>query len=339
MAQRQEHVSLAQLNSFGFAVSARYFLRAETVGDIQQALAFIDQHSLPLLILGGGSNLVFSDDYPGLVLQLALTGIEVLDDGPDDCLIKSAAGENWHQLVNWTLQQGYYGLENLSLIPGSVGAAPIQNIGAYGVELNSVFESLTAIDRSTGEEVVLGPAECAFGYRDSVFKGAGKERYIVTAVTLKLTKQPNLDTRYGVISDELNRMGVEQPDPAAVAEAVCRIRRSKLPDPEVLGNAGSFFKNPVVSEQHYQSLRKRFPELVSYPLADGQVKLAAGWLIDQLGWKGKRAGDVGVHDKQALVLVNHGGGNGKDVLMLARDISDSVNETYGIELEIEPMVV
>ena len=335
----QEQVSLAQLNSFGFAVSARYFMRAETVADIRQALTFAEQQTLPLLILGGGSNLVFSDDYPGLVLQLCLSGIETLDEQPEYALVKVAAGENWHELVGWTLQQGYYGLENLSLIPGSVGAAPIQNIGAYGVELESVFDSLEAIDRATGEQVTLTAADCAFGYRDSLFKNAGKDRYVITTVTFKLTKQPSLVTGYGAITDELSRMGVTQPEPQAVADAVCRIRRSKLPDPNELGNAGSFFKNPVVSQQQYDGLAARFPDLVSYPQADGKVKLAAGWLIDQLGWKGKRSGPVGVHEQQALVLVNYGGGNGREILALAQQISDSVQTAYGITLEIEPGVV
>ena len=328
---------LRNLNTFGFDATARYFIAAKTVEDIQVALQFIQQKSLPLLILGEGSNLILAADVQGLVLKLAIGGIELCDESADRVTLRVAAGENWHSFVQWCLQRGYFGLENLSLIPGSVGAAPVQNIGAYGVELKDVFGGLQAIDRHTGECLSLDRKACQFGYRESIFKGAERGRYIITHVDFQLSKRAQLNTRYGAIEAELARMGVEA-NPQRVSEAVCALRRSKLPDPSELGNAGSFFKNPVIANAQFNDLKTQFQNIVAYADKSGYTKLAAGWLIDQCGWKGFRQGAVGVHVQQALVLVNYGGGRAEELLALAARIQQSVQQRFGVELEMEPSI-
>lgn len=329
---------LQKLNTFGLPAHGRYFCRAESVDDLQEALAFADAQSLPILLLGGGSNVVLTRDFPGLVVHIALKGIERLEDTPDHCLLRAAAGEDWHSLVEYCLRNDYSGLENLSMIPGTVGAAPIQNIGACGVELRDRLESLQALDRATGRLARFSNPECGFAYRNSIFKQERRDEYIITSVTLKLDKRPALVTTYGSVEQELQAMGITDVTPRTVSQAVCSLRRRKLPDPAVLGNAGSFFKNPLVGTEKFKELESRHRDLVGYPEAGRGVKLAAGWMIDHLGWKGVRRGAMGVHTEHALVLVNYGGASAEEVLHLAREIQLSVREAFDLDLEIEPRV-
>lgn len=332
-----ENYSLRALNTFGFEVAARYFAEAHSTEDVLEALRFVEQHGMPLLVLGEGSNVILVADLPGLVLKLANAGVEVVGDDDHSVTLRIGAGHNWHQLVCHCLRLGYYGLENLSLIPGSVGAAPVQNIGAYGVELKDVFHSLEAVDRQTHELVTLNREDCLFGYRESLFKRNEAGRYIICHVNLTLSTIPEVNTRYGVIASEIQRQGLDL-TPQTVSAVVCQLRRSKLPDPADIGNAGSFFKNPVISDAQCAALKQRFPGLVSYPEAQGYSKLAAGWLIEQCGWKGVREGDIGVHAKQALVLVNYGAGTAENLLALAARICASVQQQFSVTLEMEPTV-
>ena len=282
--------------------------------------------------------MVLAGDLSALVIHQARKGIEILDDAEDTVLLRVAAGENWHTLVQWTLARNYFGLENLALIPGTVGAAPIQNIGAYGVELAPFVQRVFAIRIEDGKPLELTAKDCEFGYRDSVFKQALRDRVVITSVDLLLSKNPALQLAYPALKNYLQSRNADALTPQAIFDAVVNIRRSRLPDPGVTPNAGSFFKNPVISQGRWDELRIHAPKLPSYPQSNGQVKLPAAWLIDQCGWKGKRLGGYGVHPEHALVLVNHGGDNGAELLELARQISRSVEGIYGIELEIEPRV-
>ena len=333
--QIRSAVSLKPFNTFGVDVRAQLYAEARNDDEVRQALAYSAAQALPLLVIGGGSNLLLTADVPALVLRMASRGIRVLREDCSHALIEAEAGEPWHPFVLWCLEMGLAGLENLSLIPGTVGAAPIQNIGAYGVEIKDVFHSLTAIDRQTGElrEFVL--ADCEFAYRDSLFKRE-TGRWLILRVRFLLPRVAELHLEYGPVRERLQQMGIENATPMHVSRAVCAIRSEKLPDPAVLGNAGSFFKNPLVSAELAAELRSQYPRLVAYPQADGQVKLAAGWLIEQAGWKGFRDGDAGVHVLQALVLVNHGHATGVQLLSLARRIQDDIAERFGVELEMEP---
>jgi UDP-N-acetylmuramate dehydrogenase len=333
------NVSLQPFNTFGIAANARYFARIESLPKLKQVLADPQVQGLPLLVQGGGSNLLFTHDFDGLVLQMAQVGrsIQALDD--NSALVEAQAGERWHDFVLWTLQQGWCGLENLALIPGSVGAAPIQNIGAYGVEIKDRMHSLQALDLLTGQVVTLNVDDCQFGYRDSLFKQQGKGRYIILSVRFKLYRQRELKLDYGDVAAELKQQGITQPTSLDVAHAVMAIRQRKLPDPAQIGNAGSFFKNPLVSAEQLAQIRADYPQAPAYPQPDGQAKLAAGWLIDQCGWKGQSRGHAGVYEKQALVLVNRGGATGAEILALAREIQGSVLQRFGVELEMEPVVV
>ncbi|MGV7210053.1 UDP-N-acetylmuramate dehydrogenase [Oxalobacteraceae bacterium A2-2] len=328
---------LQTLNTFGIAARARAYLRVETLAQLRAALADPALAALPRLVLGGGSNVLLTGDYEGLVLHIALAGRELLASDATHHYVRAAAGEHWDGFVQWTLAQDRPGLENLSLIPGTVGAAPIQNIGAYGLEIKDVFHSLTALDPSTGELLAMDRAACRFGYRDSVFKQQAERGLIIVDVTFALPRawQPNL--RYAELADAL--AGQPAPSPRAIADAVTAIRRRKLPDPAVIGNAGSFFKNPVVTQAQCAALLERYPDLVHHRQPDGTEKLAAGWLIDQCGWKGRSLGPAGVYEKQALVLVNRGGASGADVVKLARAIQADVQARYGVELEAEPVFV
>ncbi|MCW3479319.1 UDP-N-acetylmuramate dehydrogenase [Neisseriaceae bacterium JH1-16] len=331
---------LTALNTFGIAVNARHFTTLTERADLPALLTSEAYHQGPVLWLGGGSNLLFTRDYPGLVVKVALRGVQVLADDGDTVLVEAAAGETWHDFVCHTLAEGWAGLENLSLIPGTVGAAPIQNIGAYGVEVKDRLDSVVCADLSDGgAEVILANADCRFGYRDSVFKHEAAGRLLVTAVRFRLSRHAALKTGYGDIQRELDAQGIATPTAQDVARAVIAIRQSKLPDPAVLGNAGSFFKNPVIDAEAAAALLARFPTLPHYPAADGRVKLAAGWLIDQAGLKGYRQGAAGVHEKQALVLVNHGGASGSEIRALAQHVQDTVRARYGVELEPEPIVL
>lgn len=328
---------LDSLNTFRIPARARRYLRVSEPSQLAAALADPALAALPRLVLGGGSNLLFTQDFDGLVLHMALAGREIVGEHDGHTLVRAAAGENWHDFVQWTLAQGLGGLENLSLIPGTVGAAPIQNIGAYGAEIKDVFHALTVFDPATGTQRVLHGADCRFGYRDSIFKHADGARLIVLDVTFALPQawQPNL--RYAELAHEL--AGVESPSARQVSDAVIAIRRRKLPDPAVIGNAGSFFKNPVVTGQQCARLLESFPSLVHHRQPDGSEKLAAGWLIDQCGWKGRNLGAAGVYPKQALVLVNNGGASGAEVVQLARAIQRDVFERYGVQLEPEPVFI
>lgn len=333
--QVQAQVSLKPFNSFGIDVRAQLFAEARSDADVQQALAYAEAHSVPLLVIGGGSNLLLTQDVPALVLRMATQGIRVLHDDGVHVVVEAEAGEAWHPFVLWTLEQGFCGLENLSLIPGTVGAAPMQNIGAYGVEIKDVFAGLTALDRQSGELRDFSLQECRFAYRDSLFKHE-VGRWLILRVRFALSRASHLKLDYGPVQQRLAGQGITDATPTDVSRAICSIRREKLPDPAELGNAGSFFKNPLVPQALAAELKSQYPDLVAYPQADGQTKLAAGWLIDKAGWKGFRDGDAGVHKMQALVLVNYGAASGRDIANLALRIQRDIADRFGVELEMEP---
>jgi UDP-N-acetylmuramate dehydrogenase len=335
-----EHdISLQPFNTFGIEARARHFVHCHSVEDVAFALAFARDAGLPHLVLGGGSNVLLTRDFPGVVLRIGMRGIACIADTADAVLVRAAAGEPWHGLVAHALDAGWNGLENLSLIPGTVGAAPIQNIGAYGVELESVFDHLEACEIATGATVRFDRAACAFGYRDSVFKRGACDRYVILAVVLRLPKGRAPAFDYQDLRAAFAQRGIVAPTAREVSEAVIAIRRAKLPDPAVLGNAGSFFKNPVVEADKYEALKLFYPGLVGYSQPDGRVKLAAGWLIEQAGWKGRALGDAAVHERQALVLVNRGRASAGDVAALARAIMLDIRARFGVELESEPVWV
>ena len=332
-----ENHSLKSSNSFGFDVFAEFCCEVTSLNELREALAFADGQNLDVLVLGGGSNLILVNDIQGLVILNRLSGVCIEADSSDSDKVRvtGAAGENWHDFVRYTIQQGVCGLENLSLIPGTVGAAPMQNIGAYGVEIKDRMVSLKALDRVTGEVCEFSTEACGFGYRDSIFKQQVAGRYIITEVCFLLSRviDPVLD--YAGLRDRFAVLGVTEPSALQISDLICQIRQAKLPDPLEIGNAGSFFKNPIVSEAKRQAILDVNPDLVSFPDGEG-YKLAAGWLIDQLGWKGCRQGDAAVYDKQALVLVNYGAATGKDILQLAGAIQEDVLNHFDVRLEIEP---
>ncbi|WP_330206555.1 UDP-N-acetylmuramate dehydrogenase [Pseudomonas sp. AM14(2022)] len=333
--QLQSQVSLKPFNSFGVDVRAQLFAEAHSDADVREALAYATAHDLPLLVIGGGSNLLLTADIPALVLRMASRGIRLISDDGSRVVIEAEAGEPWHPFVQHTLALGFSGLENLSLIPGTVGAAPMQNIGAYGVEIKDVFAGLTALDRQTGELRDFSLEECNFAYRDSLFKQQ-PGRWLILRVRFKLDRAAHLHLEYGPVRQRLTELGIEQPTPTDVSRAICSIRSEKLPDPAVLGNAGSFFKNPLVSAALVEQIKAQHPDLVAYAQADGQMKLAAGWLIERAGWKGFREADAGVHKLQALVLVNYGTATGLQLLELAQRIQKDIAERFNVELEMEP---
>jgi len=333
-----QDVSLQPFNTFGIAARARQYLRVEDPAQLAAVAADPVLAVLPRLVLGGGSNLLITrDEVELLVLHMALMGREIVGETPTEILVRAQAGENWHAFLQWTLEQGLGGLENMSLIPGTVGASPIQNIGAYGTEVKDRFHSLTAFDFASGTTRTMDAADCRFGYRDSVFKHEEGRQLVVLDVTFALPRawMPNL--RYAELAQAL--ADVTAPTPRQVSDAVIAIRRRKLPDPAEIGNAGSFFKNPVVTRAHCERLLAAWPNLVHHAQPDGSEKLAAGWLIDQCGWKGRSLGRAGVYPKQALVLVNNGGASGPEVLALARAIQADVQERFGVLLEPEPVMV
>nr|WP_286010390.1 UDP-N-acetylmuramate dehydrogenase [Serpens gallinarum] len=334
----KEHLSLKPFNTFGVDVCAQLFAEAHDEAHVREALALAAQRALPLLVIGGGSNLLLTKDVEALVLRMASLGRRILSDDDQRVVVEAEAGEPWHPFVLWTLEQGLVGLENLSLIPGTVGAAPMQNIGAYGVEIKDVFAGLTALDRETGEVRDFALEDCAFGYRDSLFKQQ-PGRWLILRVRFVLQRHSTLHLDYGPIRQRLEAQGVQAPTALDVSRAVCEIRSEKLPDPARLGNAGSFFKNPLVAAPLAERLRAEHPDLVAYPAANDQVKLAAGWLIERAGWKGFRDGDAGVHARQALVLVNYGQATGSQLLSLARRIQADITTKFGVTLEIEPNVL
>ncbi|MCW3073799.1 MAG: UDP-N-acetylenolpyruvoylglucosamine reductase [Flaviaesturariibacter sp.] len=333
----KQEVSLKAFNTFGIDVAARYFSAFASVVELKALLAEANLKE-PILVLGGGSNLLCTKNFDGLVLKNEIKGIELVGQDEDHVFIKAGAGENWHRFVQYCLDNNYAGAENLSLIPGNVGASPMQNIGAYGVEIKDIFQELEAVDIKSGEERIFSLEECRFGYRESVFKNIYKGQYIITSVTYRLYKKPRLNTSYGAIKQELERMGVRELSIQAVSQAVINIRTSKLPDWKELGNAGSFFKNPQVSLKKYEALKASFPMIVSYPQGEG-MKLAAGWLIEQCGWKGYREGDAGCYSKQALVLVNYGKATGQQIFELSEKIIASVLDKFEVNLEREVNVI
>lgn len=334
----ERDVSLAPFNTFGVDVRAAHFVRVRHADELDELLDDAGLRTLPRLVLGGGSNLLLTRDFDGVVIRIEIPGFERRGIEGDAHLVRVGAGENWHATVERLLDEGLPGVENLALIPGSTGAAPIQNIGAYGLELAERFQCLEARDTTTGRRVVMDAAQCGFGYRDSVFRHE-PGRYVVLAVTLALPRQWRPVTGYADVENELRSRGLARPAPRDVFDAVVAIRRRKLPDPALIGNAGSFFKNPVVSAEQCRDIIGRDPSVVHYPLPDGHFKLAAGWLIDACGWKGKSVGRAGVYERQALVLVNRGGAIGAEVLTLARAIQESVYGRFGIRLEPEPVIL
>jgi UDP-N-acetylmuramate dehydrogenase len=339
----ERNVSLRDYNTFGLPAVASALVRITCDADVRRLLADPELGRLRKLVLGGGSNIVLTRDVPHVVLKVEVRGRRVVEARDDAVIVEAGAGENWHDFVAWTLDEGLPGLENLALIPGTVGAAPVQNIGAYGLELAERFESLDAVDLVTGRGVTLDAAACRFGYRDSVFKHEGfgglAGKSLITRVRLKLPRPWRPVLGYLDLERRMQETGVTTPDARTIFEWVCAIRRAKLPDPAQLGNAGSFFKNPVVTAEQCRDIIGRDPHVVHYVLPDGRCKLAAGWLIDACGWKGKSIGRAGVYDKQALVLVNRGGASGAEVVTLARAIQESVYGRFGIRLEPEPVVV
>jgi len=334
-----ENYSLKKLNTFHIDASATYFVEVSLPEEIDEVLSENKFLSVPKLILGGGSNLLFIKNFDGLVIKNNLKGISLINQDEDYYYVKAGAGEVWHHLVLHCINNNYAGLENLSLIPGNVGASPMQNIGAYGVELRDCFYQLDAFHIKDKTTVTFNNTDCKFGYRESVFKHENKNQFIITSVTFRLNKKPRFNISYGAIEKELEVMGVKDLSIQVISKAVCNIRNSKLPNPEEIGNAGSFFKNPEISKLKYEELKKEFLGIVGYDLENGNTKLAAGWLIEQCGWKGKTVGDAGVHKLQALVLVNYANAKGNEIFDLSEKIMNSVKEKFGVELEREVNII
>ena len=339
----QENISLKKYNTFGIDVQAALFAAFKSLDEISELLEVnkrvTNNKKQKTFILGGGSNILFTSNFNGLVLKNEIGGIEKINEDETYVYIKAGAGINWHQLVLQCIQNNWAGLENLSLIPGNVGASPMQNIGAYGVEIKDVFYELEALHLQDKNIVQFNLNDCAFGYRESVFKRKYKNQFIITSVTYRLNKKPIFNTSYGAIEQELEKMNVKELSIQVISQAVINIRSSKLPNPEEIGNAGSFFKNPEVDKTLFEKLKSADEKIVGYSLENGKVKLAAGWLIEQCGWKGYRKGDAGCHSKQALVLVNYGNATGEEINSLSGEIIQSVKEKFGVELEREVNII
>lgn len=340
----QENISLKPYNTFSINAKARYFSSFETISELEDLFnynpdSYRDQTPNSKLILGGGSNILLTKDFDGIVLKNEIKGIEIIKDDDDHVYIKAGAGENWHQFVMYCVENNYAGVENLSLIPGNVGASPMQNIGAYGVEIKDVFYELEAFHKHNKVIQKFSLSECEFGYRESVFKNKYKDQFVITSVTYRLNKKPQFNTSYGAIQQELEKIGVKDLTIKAISQAVINIRTSKLPDPKEVGNAGSFFKNPIVPNEQYEELKKKFSSIVAFPSGNAHTKLAAGWLIEQCGWKGFRKNDAGSYPKQALVLVNYGNATGKEIFDLSAEIIQSVKKTFGVILEREVNII
>lgn len=335
----QSDVDLQPYNTLNISAVARQFAEISSADELRVILQDSQANDQPLLVLGGGSNVLFADDFEGLVLHVGITGKEIIEENEEYVWLKVGAGENWHQTVRYCVEKGWGGIENLSLIPGTVGAAPIQNIGAYGVELEEVFEWLEAINIETGQLCRFEHEGCRFGYRDSIFKNELKGQYLVSQVVLRLSKQPEVNTSYGAIQSELEKRDINDPTIRDISDIVIDIRNSKLPDPQTLGNAGSFFKNPVVVSEIYDRIKQEYPQAPGYPMGEGKTKIPAGWLIEETGWKGKVVGNAGTYKQQALVIVNHGGATGQDILQLADQIQASVENEFGIALVPEVNII
>ena len=345
----QENISLKLYNSFGIDARAKYFTAFNSLNELAESLEWSQQAGVSgkgeTLVLGGGSNILFTKNYEGLILKNQLSGINKIAEDENHVYVQAGAGENWHQLVLYCINHGWSGIENLSLIYGSVGASPIQNIGAYGVEIKDVFHSLEAFHKQEKKTIIFNEADCEFAYRESIFKTKYKNEFVITNVTFRLSKKSILNTTYGAIEQELQAMNVKEPDLQSVSQAVINIRIRKLPDPKVTGNAGSFFKNPEISNSKFDELKQMFPGIIGYEIPNGNVKLAAGWLIEQCGpengtsWKGYRKGDAGCHVKQALVLINYANATGKEIYALSEDIIDSVNKKFAVLLTTEVNII
>jgi len=331
----KENISLKPYNTFGIDAKARFFISIDSVEKLKTILSLEQFKSAKKLFIGGGSNLLLLNDFDGLVIKIEISGIDKVTENENGVILKAGAGVIWHDFVMYCVDNRFYGVENLSLIPGTVGAAPMQNIGAYGVEIKDVFESLEALNTSTLEVETFNLEKCRFGYRESIFKHEAKDKYVILNVSFNLQKKGNLNLEYGAIKDTLSQMQISNPTLKEVCEAVISIRKSKLPDPAKIGNSGSFFKNPEIPITRFEKLKEKYPNAPSYPVNENLVKVPAGWLIEQAGWKGHREGNVGVHTKQALVLVNYGGGTGSEIKALAEKIQKSVFEKYGIEINPE----
>lgn len=331
----QENISLRPYNTFGIDVNAKLFSSFANEDELMALLSEKTVQTEQRLFLGGGSNVLFTQDFNGVVMINRMKGIELIKEDDTYYYVKAMAGEVWHQFVMYCIQHDMAGIENLSLIPGSVGASPMQNIGAYGVEIKDVFHGLEAIHVKEKAKRFFNATECSFGYRESIFKRKEKDNWVITSVTFRLKKRPEFHTTYGAIQEELDKMTLDKMNIKAVSQAVINIRQSKLPDPKKLGNAGSFFKNPVVDLSVYQAIKEKYPNAPCYPIDEHQVKVPAGWLIETLGWKGKRIENHGVHEKQALVLVNYGGSTGQQIYDLSTAIIDDIHSTFGITLERE----
>jgi UDP-N-acetylmuramate dehydrogenase len=337
--QISSDTSLKPFNTFGIEAAAKYFARVQSIQHIRELFETSEYKNNAHFILGGGSNLLLTQNVDALIIKNELKGIELVKETNNSVFIKCAAGEVWHEFVMYCIDHNYGGLENLSLIPGCTGASPMQNIGAYGVEIKDTFYELQAIDTKTGQLHTFAKADCEFGYRESVFKRKYKDRFIITSVTFQLSKTPQFHIEYGAIKQELDAMNISELSIKAISQAVINIRSSKLPNPKEIGNAGSFFKNPEVSAEVHNRLKTEFPNLVAYPLENGNYKLAAGWLIEQSGLKGYRTGDAGVHKLQALVLVNYGKATGKEIYDLSTHVLQTVKNKFGVELEREVNII
>ena len=330
----QQNISLKPFNTFGIEAKAKHFVSVSTIDELKKVLALKNHPNK--LILGGGSNMLLTKDYNGLVIHVMLKGVELISEDDDFVYIKAYAGEVWHAFVMWCINNNFGGIENLSLIPGNVGTAPIQNIGAYGVELKDIFESCEAMSIETTAVKTFSKQECHFDYRNSVFKQEAKGQFIITSVTFKLTKRNHqLHINYGTIASQLQEMQIKNPTIQDISKAVIYIRESKLPNPKVIGNSGSFFKNPIVAKEHYNKLLQNFEDIPCYPVSNTEVKIPAGWLIEKAGFKGKRFGDYGVHKNQALVLVNYGNAKGSDILKLSKLIQTTIERFFEISIEAE----
>jgi len=335
----QYNISLKPYNTFGIDATANEFVEITTIDELIVLVSTFNFSSRKILVVGGGSNLLLTKDFDGMVIKNSIKGIEMINEDENHIWVKAMGGEIWHEFVLYCIEKGFGGIENLSLIPGCVGAAPMQNIGAYGVEIKDTFSSLDAVEIETGNMVTFNNSDCKFGYRESIFKNEAKGKYIIVSVTFCLNKHPNFNITYGAIQQTLDKNGVKDISVKAISDAVIEIRTSKLPNPKVLGNAGSFFKNPEISNTEFEKLKLQFPNIVGYPTLNGNTKLAAGWLIEQCGWKGKKVGNTGAHKDQALVLVNYGGASGNEIWQLAMDIQHSVKEKFGITINPEVNIV
>ena len=335
----QYRISLKPYNTFGIVATTNEFVEVTTLDELVVLVSTFNFAARKILVIGGGSNLLLTKDFDGMVIKNSIKGIELINEDENFVWLKASAGERWHDFVLYAIDHGYSGIENLSLIPGCVGAAPMQNIGAYGVEIKDTFSSLEAIEIETGNIVTFTNSECKFGYRESVFKNELKGKYIIVSVTFRLNKHPNFNITYGAIQQTLDKNGVKEMSVKAISDAVIEIRTTKLPNPKILGNAGSFFKNPEIPNTEFDKLKMQFPTIVGYPTSNGNIKLAAGWLIEQCGWKGKKVGNTGSHKDQALVLVNYGDATGNEIWKLAMDIQQSVKEKFGVTIHPEVNII